>query len=131
MSSSVWTARPLKALLCLLTVSIMHGSGERAKIEVLRGSQRLQLGVPLVERPHKTDSLASSHRWRYRQQVRIRPDARRPHEYLSRALAGHRRTRTASPSIIQTSDGSSRSATSPECSLHSEPLHEYTQFSVQ
>ena len=35
----------------------LHGSGERAKIEVLRGSDRLQLEVPLVERPHKADSL--------------------------------------------------------------------------
>lgn len=37
----------------------LHGSGERAKIEVLRGSDRLQLDVPLVERPHKADSLAN------------------------------------------------------------------------
>jgi serine protease Do len=35
----------------------MHGSGERARVEVLRGSQRLQLEIPLVERPHKEDSL--------------------------------------------------------------------------
>ena len=35
----------------------MHGSGERVRVEVLRGSQRLQLEIPLVERPHKEDSL--------------------------------------------------------------------------
>jgi len=36
----------------------LHGSGERAKIEVLRGSDRLQLDVPLVERAHQAHSLA-------------------------------------------------------------------------
>ena len=36
----------------------MHGSGERARVEVLRGSERVQLNIPLVERPHKEDSLA-------------------------------------------------------------------------
>jgi serine protease Do len=35
----------------------MHKTGERAKIEILRGSDHLQLEVPLVERPHKEDSL--------------------------------------------------------------------------
>jgi serine protease Do len=35
----------------------LHSSGERAKIEVLRGGDRLQLDVPLEERPHKADSL--------------------------------------------------------------------------
>jgi serine protease Do len=38
----------------------LHGSGERAKIEVLRGANRLQLDVPLVERPHKSDSLVET-----------------------------------------------------------------------
>jgi serine protease Do len=38
----------------------LHGSGERARIEVLRGAKRLQLDVPLVERPHKADSLVDS-----------------------------------------------------------------------
>jgi serine protease Do len=38
----------------------LHGSGERAKIEVLRGSSRVQLDVPLVERPHKADSLVDT-----------------------------------------------------------------------
>ncbi len=36
----------------------MHKSGEHAKIEVLRGSDRVQLDIPLVERAHKEDSLA-------------------------------------------------------------------------
>ena len=35
----------------------MHSSGERVKIEVLRGSNRLQMDVPLIDRPHKMDSL--------------------------------------------------------------------------
>jgi serine protease Do len=35
----------------------MHGSGERVRVEVLRGSQRMQLNIPLVDRPHKEDSL--------------------------------------------------------------------------
>jgi len=38
----------------------MHGSGEHAKLEVLRGSDRLQLDVSLAERPHRVDSLADS-----------------------------------------------------------------------
>jgi serine protease Do len=38
----------------------MHGSGEHAKMEVLRGSDRLQLDVSLAERPHKVDSLVDS-----------------------------------------------------------------------
>ncbi len=38
----------------------MHGSGEHAKLEVLRGSDRLQLDVSLAERPHKVDSLVDS-----------------------------------------------------------------------
>jgi serine protease Do len=35
-----------------------HSSGEHAKVEVLRGSQRLQLDIPLIETPHKSDALA-------------------------------------------------------------------------
>ena len=35
----------------------LHKSGERAKVEVLRGSDQVQLDIPLVERPHKEDSL--------------------------------------------------------------------------
>jgi hypothetical protein len=38
----------------------MHGSGEHAKLEVLRGPDRLQLDVSLAERPHKVDSLADT-----------------------------------------------------------------------
>jgi serine protease Do len=38
----------------------MHGTGEHAKLEVLRGPDRLQLDVSLAERPHKVDSLADS-----------------------------------------------------------------------
>ena len=38
----------------------MHGSGEHTKLEVLRGSNRLQLDISLAERPHKVDSLVDS-----------------------------------------------------------------------
>jgi serine protease Do len=38
----------------------MHGSGEHAKLEVLRGPDRMQLDVSLAERPHKVDSLVDS-----------------------------------------------------------------------
>jgi serine protease Do len=36
----------------------IHKSGERARLEILRGTDHVQLEVPLVERPHKEDSLA-------------------------------------------------------------------------
>jgi serine protease Do len=36
----------------------LHKSGEHAKVEVLRGSDRVQLDIPLIEAPHKEDSLA-------------------------------------------------------------------------
>jgi serine protease Do len=36
----------------------LHKSGEQAKMEVLRGSDRARLNIPLVERPRKEDSLA-------------------------------------------------------------------------
>lgn len=35
----------------------MHGAGESVKFEILRGVNHLQLSVPLVERPHKSDDL--------------------------------------------------------------------------
>lgn len=38
----------------------MHGSGEHAKLEILRGTQHLQLDISLAERTHKVDSLADS-----------------------------------------------------------------------
>jgi serine protease Do len=38
----------------------MHGSGEHAKLEVLRGPDRLQLDIPLAERAHKVDTLVDS-----------------------------------------------------------------------
>ena len=37
---------------------LLHKSGEQAKIDVLRGSDRVHLDIPLVERTHKEDSLA-------------------------------------------------------------------------
>jgi serine protease Do len=36
----------------------IHKSGEHARLEVLRGADHVQLKVPLLERPHKEDSLA-------------------------------------------------------------------------
>lgn len=36
----------------------MHGSGDLAKVEVLRGSAQFLLDISLAERPHKVDSLA-------------------------------------------------------------------------
>lgn len=38
----------------------MHKSGERVQLEVLRGSSRLQLEIPLIDRPHKVDSLVDT-----------------------------------------------------------------------
>jgi serine protease Do len=35
----------------------LHQSGESAKVEVMRGQDLVQLNIPLVERPHKEDSL--------------------------------------------------------------------------
>jgi serine protease Do len=35
-----------------------HKSGEHAHLEIVRGSQRMQLDIPLVDRPHQEDSLA-------------------------------------------------------------------------
>ena len=35
-----------------------HKSGDHAKIEVMRGTQRMALDVALIDRPHKEDSLA-------------------------------------------------------------------------
>ena len=37
-----------------------HTSGEHVNIEVLRGSNRVQLDVPLIDRPHKSDALAQA-----------------------------------------------------------------------
>jgi serine protease Do len=36
----------------------IHKTGERARLEVLRGADRARVEVPLVERPHKEDSFA-------------------------------------------------------------------------
>lgn len=36
----------------------MQASGESLRLQILRGSNQLQLQVPLVDRPHKADSLA-------------------------------------------------------------------------
>jgi serine protease Do len=36
---------------------LMHSSGEHVKVDVLRGSARVQLDIALEDRPHKVDSL--------------------------------------------------------------------------
>jgi serine protease Do len=36
----------------------MHKGGEQVKLEVLRGSNRVHLEIPLVDKPHKEDGLA-------------------------------------------------------------------------
>jgi serine protease Do len=36
----------------------LHKAGEHAKLVVLRGTDRVQLDIPLAEKPHKADSLA-------------------------------------------------------------------------
>ena len=36
----------------------LHKAGDKAKLQILRGTDRLQLDVELVERPHKEDTLA-------------------------------------------------------------------------
>jgi serine protease Do len=36
-----------------------HGAGELAHLEVLRGSARLKFDVPVIQRPHEVDQLAS------------------------------------------------------------------------
>jgi serine protease Do len=38
----------------------LHKTGEHAKLEILRGSDRMQLDVPLAEKPHQEDILADS-----------------------------------------------------------------------
>jgi serine protease Do len=48
---------PVAALPLFAQSLYMHKSGDHAKLEILRGSDHLQLEVPLVDRPHKEDSL--------------------------------------------------------------------------
>jgi len=38
----------------------MHASGESVTLRILRGADQLQLKVPIVDRPHKTDSLVDT-----------------------------------------------------------------------
>jgi S1-C subfamily serine protease len=35
----------------------MHDAGDRTKVEVLRGSEKVQLDISLEDQPHKVDSL--------------------------------------------------------------------------
>jgi serine protease Do len=37
----------------------VHKSGEQAEVGILRGTERLQVEIPLIERPHKEDALAN------------------------------------------------------------------------
>ena len=52
--------RPAASLPLFSQSLYMHGSGDHAKLEVLRGADHLQLDISLAERPHKVDSLADS-----------------------------------------------------------------------
>ena len=48
---------PTSSLPLLSQSLYMHASGELTKVEVLRGSDRVHLDIPLEDRPHKIDSL--------------------------------------------------------------------------
>ncbi len=50
--------KPTESLPLFSQTLYMHGAGESAKLEVLRGTSQLQLQIPLMERLHKADSLA-------------------------------------------------------------------------
>ena len=52
--------KPAESLPIFTQSLYMHGTGEMAKIKVLRGSQQLDLRVALEERPHKADSLVDA-----------------------------------------------------------------------
>jgi len=52
--------KPAESLPLFTQGLYMHASGEMARVKVLRGSQQLDLRIPLEERPHKTDSLVDS-----------------------------------------------------------------------
>lgn len=52
--------RPTATLPLFSQSLYMHGGGEHARIEVLRGSDHVQLDVSLADRPHKVDSLADT-----------------------------------------------------------------------
>jgi serine protease Do len=49
--------RPTPSLPLFSQSLLMHASGERTKVEVLRGSAQLHLEIGLEDRPHKVDSL--------------------------------------------------------------------------
>jgi serine protease Do len=48
---------PIPSLPQFAQILYVHKSGESAKFEVLRGADRVPLNIPLVDRPHKEDSL--------------------------------------------------------------------------
>jgi serine protease Do len=50
--------RPLDNVAAMMGVTFAHGSGERMKLQVLRGSQELSLDVAPIEEPHQVDRLA-------------------------------------------------------------------------
>ena len=52
--------KPAESLPLFTQSLYMHKSGEMARVTVLRGSQQVELRIPLEERPHKTDSLVDS-----------------------------------------------------------------------
>ena len=48
---------PAQTLPLLSQSLYMHGAGDHARMEVLRGSEHVQLDISLEDRPHKMDSL--------------------------------------------------------------------------
>jgi serine protease Do len=52
--------KPAESLPLFTQGLYMHKSGEMASVTVLRGSQQVDLRIPLEERPHKADSLVDS-----------------------------------------------------------------------
>ncbi len=52
--------KPAESLPLFTQSLYMHASGEMTRLKVLRGSQQLDLRIPLEERPHKVDSLVDS-----------------------------------------------------------------------
>lgn len=49
---------PIESLPLFAQSLYLHKSGERVKVEVLRGTDRVTLDIPLMDRPHKEDQLA-------------------------------------------------------------------------
>ena len=51
--------RPVESLPLFTYALFIHGPGDKVKLNVLRGSERVQMQVPVVETPHDVDQLVS------------------------------------------------------------------------